>query len=275
MNHSSSKWKGGKDSASKLRNVCWNCGEMGHFRDKCPEPVESSDEEGGVKEASGVNAAESEWSSEPEEAWEEDDKWNPGTELPADFVVENFFVENLDVAPSVFYPAVDNAVSAMINGYWRTLRCSISCGCDLGKAPDVGYCPIFFDILDEKGFSAHLSNIGHNDQLVKGLAKGRGMGMGCLSRSMSRVRLMLRPKYLPWIVSTTDTTPQLVAQEVEKGFVESTSSGCPVIDKSWVDRLSPCEVPFGGNLDLLAVREWAEKLWEDLGEETGGDLFLF
>jgi hypothetical protein len=146
----------------------------------------------------------------------------------------------------------------MINGYRRTLRRSISCGCDLGRAPDVGYSPIFFDILDEKGFSAHLSNIGHKDQLVKGLAKGRGMRMGCLSRSMS-VRLMLRPKYLPWIVSTTDTMPQLVAQEVEKGFVESTSSGYPVVDKSWVDRLSPCEVPFGGDLDLLAVREWAKK----------------
>jgi hypothetical protein len=48
------------DSASKLRDVCWNCGEMGHFCDKCPEPVESSDEEGGAKKAVGVNGAKSE-----------------------------------------------------------------------------------------------------------------------------------------------------------------------------------------------------------------------
>ena len=30
---------------------------MGHFRDKCPEPVESSDEGGGTKKAVGANAA--------------------------------------------------------------------------------------------------------------------------------------------------------------------------------------------------------------------------
>lgn len=102
MSHSSSKWKGGKDSASKLRKVCWNCGETGHFRNKCPEPVESSDEEGGVKKAGGVNAAESDWSSEPEEAWEEDDKWNPEAELPADFVVENSSSKTWTLHPQFF-----------------------------------------------------------------------------------------------------------------------------------------------------------------------------
>jgi hypothetical protein len=32
---------------------------MGHFRNKCPEPVESSDEEEGAKKAVGANAAKS------------------------------------------------------------------------------------------------------------------------------------------------------------------------------------------------------------------------
>ena len=48
---------------------------------------------------------------------------------------------------------------------------------------------------------------------------------------------MLRPKYVTWIVSTTHNIPQLVAQEVEKGFVmgmrlELTPSGYTVVDKS-------------------------------------------
>jgi len=68
---------------------------------------------------------------------------------------------------------------------------------------------------------------------------------------------MLRPKYVTWIVSTTHTIPQLVAKEVEKGFVmgmrlELTPSGYTVVDKS---QLCLCEVPSGSDLDLLAVRE--------------------
>jgi len=33
--------------------------------------------------------------------------------------------------------------------------------------------------------------------------------------------------------------------------LESALSGYPVVDKSWVDGLSPCEVPFKGNPELL------------------------
>jgi len=61
----------------------------------------------------------------------------------------------------------------------------------------------------------------------------------------------------------------LVAQEVEKGCMtgvrlESTPSGYPVIDKSWADGLSPCEVPFKGDPELLAVRQLAEKVGKDV-----------
>ena len=38
VNPSSSKGKGGKGGARKLRGVCWNYGETGHFKDKCPKP---------------------------------------------------------------------------------------------------------------------------------------------------------------------------------------------------------------------------------------------
>jgi hypothetical protein len=49
-----------------------------------------------------VNAAESDWGSEPEEAWEEDDKWNPEVELPADFVVANFSLKTWTLHPHFF-----------------------------------------------------------------------------------------------------------------------------------------------------------------------------
>ena len=33
----------GKRFERKLRGVCWNCGEKGHFKDKCPKPAKSND----------------------------------------------------------------------------------------------------------------------------------------------------------------------------------------------------------------------------------------
>jgi hypothetical protein len=33
----------GKRFERKPRGVCWNCGEKGHFKDKCPKPVKSND----------------------------------------------------------------------------------------------------------------------------------------------------------------------------------------------------------------------------------------
>jgi len=36
----SSKRKGGKDDR-KPRGVCWNCGEKGHYKDKCPKAVKN------------------------------------------------------------------------------------------------------------------------------------------------------------------------------------------------------------------------------------------
>ena len=68
-----STWRSSKGSARKPLGACWNSGEVGHFRDKCPKPAKSSgntiDEEEGAKKAGGVNAAESDWDSESEGAW--------------------------------------------------------------------------------------------------------------------------------------------------------------------------------------------------------------
>ena len=73
---------------------------------------------------------------------------------------------------------------------------------------------------------------------------------------------------------------RLVTQEAEKGCamgmqLESTPSGYPVIDKSWADGLSLYEVPFEGEPELLAVREWEKRVWEDVegGYEKGGGIF--
>src|SRR6266567_545842 len=68
---SSSRWKGGKGGARRPRGECWNCGEVGHFRDKCPKPVKSSkkakDKEG-AKKAGEANTM-IDWNSDSEGAW--------------------------------------------------------------------------------------------------------------------------------------------------------------------------------------------------------------
>jgi len=158
-----------------------------------------------------------------------------------------------------FFPATDNTVSTMVKGemvidvpygvdiLWLRFRVmSVIPPFPFAYSTRMAFQPIY-------GILAAISK----DGLVERSAKGRGMRLGWLSRSINRIRLTLRPKYVTWIVSTTHIIPQLVAQEVEKGFVmgmrlESTSSGYTVVDKS---RLCPCEVPFGSDLDLLAVRE--------------------
>lgn len=83
---------------------------------------------------------------------------------------------------------------------------------------------------------------------------------------------MLRPKYLMWIVSTTHTIPQLVAQEVEKGFVmgvrlEPSSSG-------WVDYLR-VRCLLEATLICLQFTNGLRSCERILKVEKGGNLFLF
>lgn len=76
VNSGSSKGKGGKIGAKKVRGECWNCGEEGHFKNKCPKPPKndkakkkepSSSKE---KTAGSANAAtEQNSDSESEGAW--------------------------------------------------------------------------------------------------------------------------------------------------------------------------------------------------------------
>jgi Zinc knuckle len=75
VNPGSSKGKGGKGGTRKPRGKCWNCGEKGHFKDKCPKPSKSKDDTKGKdkkkEKASGsANAAvEHNSDSESEGAW--------------------------------------------------------------------------------------------------------------------------------------------------------------------------------------------------------------
>jgi hypothetical protein len=48
----------GKRFQCKPRGVCWNCGEKGHYKDKCPKPVKSNDKkDDSPKKGSSANAA--------------------------------------------------------------------------------------------------------------------------------------------------------------------------------------------------------------------------
>ena len=150
---------------------------------------------------------------------------------------ERFF-KNLEGAPPVFYPATDNTVSAMVKG---EMVIDVPYGVDILRLRLKGMSvipPFPFAYSTRMAFPPIYQILVaiSKDWLIGGLAKGRGMRLGWLSRSMNRIRLMLRPKYVMWIVSTMHTIPQLVAQEVEKSFVmgmrlESTPSGYTV-DKS-------------------------------------------
>jgi hypothetical protein len=44
LNVSSGKSNGKKKFERKPQGVCWNCGEKGHFKDKCPKPVDKKDD---------------------------------------------------------------------------------------------------------------------------------------------------------------------------------------------------------------------------------------
>ena len=59
--------------STKPKGKCWNCGEVGHFRDRCPKPAKSSekaeDEEEGAENAGEVNTMEIDWDSDSEGAW--------------------------------------------------------------------------------------------------------------------------------------------------------------------------------------------------------------
>jgi Zinc knuckle len=75
VNPGSSKEKGSKGGARKPQGKCWNCGEKGHFKDKCPKPSKSKDNTKGKnkdkdKASSSANAAVKHNSdSESEGAW--------------------------------------------------------------------------------------------------------------------------------------------------------------------------------------------------------------
>jgi hypothetical protein len=48
----------GKCFEHKQRGVCWNCGEKGHFKDKCPKPAKSNEKKNDSSKMGGsVNAA--------------------------------------------------------------------------------------------------------------------------------------------------------------------------------------------------------------------------
>ena len=64
----SSKRKDGKGDR-KLCGVCWNCGEKGHYKDKCPKPTKTTEKEkGDSKGKDSVNVA-VETDSESDEAF--------------------------------------------------------------------------------------------------------------------------------------------------------------------------------------------------------------
>jgi hypothetical protein len=52
----STSWKGKKDH--KPRGVCWNCGEKGHFKDKCPKPAKDTKKDSPKKSGSANTAVE-------------------------------------------------------------------------------------------------------------------------------------------------------------------------------------------------------------------------
>jgi Zinc knuckle len=75
VNPGSSRGKGSKGGARKPWGECWNCGEKGHFKDKCPKPPKSKDDTKGKdkekdKASGSANAAVKHNSdSESEGAW--------------------------------------------------------------------------------------------------------------------------------------------------------------------------------------------------------------
>jgi hypothetical protein len=46
-----------KHNDHKCHGVCWNCGEKGHFKDKCPKPLKDTKNESPKKKGGCVNAA--------------------------------------------------------------------------------------------------------------------------------------------------------------------------------------------------------------------------
>jgi gag-polypeptide of LTR copia-type/Zinc knuckle len=61
-------------------DVCWNCGEKGHFKDKCPKPAKDRKNNSPKKSGSAHAAVES--NSEDGAAFLTEDKWESDSNLP-------------------------------------------------------------------------------------------------------------------------------------------------------------------------------------------------
>jgi len=83
---------GGKGKAKKEclpHRLCWNCGEKGHYKDKCPNPKKSSDKKGNAKAKSSTANAAVVSDSEDEgaffaEAEDDDNGWFSEVDEPED-----------------------------------------------------------------------------------------------------------------------------------------------------------------------------------------------
>ena len=71
----------GKHFERKPRGVCWNCGEKGHFKDKCPKPVKSNDKKDDSPKKGGSANAAIESDSEDEAAFFAE-LWDSDSDMP-------------------------------------------------------------------------------------------------------------------------------------------------------------------------------------------------
>ena len=74
----------GKGKRPKWRpcGVCWNCGDKGHYKDKCPKPAKMSVNKGGSQKNNGTANVAIESDSKTKCAFMADELWDSDLELP-------------------------------------------------------------------------------------------------------------------------------------------------------------------------------------------------
>jgi gag-polypeptide of LTR copia-type/Pol polyprotein, beta-barrel domain len=72
----------GKRPERRPRGICWNCGDNGHYKDKCPKPAKLSANKSGSQNSNGTVNVAVESGSKTECAFMADELWDSDSELP-------------------------------------------------------------------------------------------------------------------------------------------------------------------------------------------------
>lgn len=117
-----SKSKRGRGGPRKPHGKCWNCGEKGHFKDRCPKPPKYGDKPKNNLKKGEASLNSKEKQSSASTAAAEDDSELEGVWVAMDTddksVVLDGFTSDAEALDSSFYMPLSFSKAPLDNGDW-------------------------------------------------------------------------------------------------------------------------------------------------------------